>query len=405
VKESIHDLAIFGGKPGFKDNLHVGRPNIGNRERFIQRINDLLDRRWLSNSGPFVQEFEREICRILNVKHCIAVCNGTLALQIAIRATELKGEVIVPSFTFIATAHALEWQGINPIFCDIDQESYNIDPNQVEEKITPRTTGIIGVHLWGRPCDIEPLAKIAKRHNLRLLFDAAHAFGCSYKGRMIGKFGDAEILSFHATKFINSFEGGAVVTNNDDLADKSRVMRNFGFAGFDNVISPGINGKMNEASAAMGLTSLESLEEFISINHRNYKRYQKEIANVPGLKILEYNESEKCNYQHIVFEMDENNTHISRDQMIEILHKENVLARRYFYPGCHRMEPYQSSLSFNESDLTETDKLAKRVISLPTGEAVSTDDISKICQIIRFVVANGKRIKDRLVKENIKLLS
>ncbi|MEI2422502.1 DegT/DnrJ/EryC1/StrS family aminotransferase, partial [Arthrospira platensis SPKY2] len=175
------------------------------------------------------------------------MCNGTIALEILIRATELKGEVIVPSFTFIATAHALQWQEITPVFCDIDPKTHTLDPLAVEKMITPRTSGIIGVHVWGQPCNIEALTEIANQHNLKLVFDASHAFGCSYQGTMIGNFGEAEVFSFHATKFVNTFEGGAVVTNNDELAAKIRLMKNFGFAGFDNVIYIGTNGKMDEA--------------------------------------------------------------------------------------------------------------------------------------------------------------
>ena len=354
-------------------SLYVGRPNIGNRERLLERINDLLDRRWLTNNGQYVQEFEERIADFVGVKHCIATCNGTVALEIAIRALGLTGEVIVPSFTFIATAHALQWQGITPVFCDIDPHTHNIDPNHVRQLITLHTTGIIGVHIWGRPCDTGALAKIVQRQGLKLLFDAAHAFGCSYKGQMIGGFGDAEIFSFHATKILNTFEGGAVVTNDDELATKIRLIKNFGFADYDNVISLGINGKMNEVSAAMGLTGLENFDEFVAINHYNYKKYQQELKDVPGIRFITYDENEKCNYQYIILEAE------NRDRLLEALHAENILARRYFYPGCHRMEPYCSE----DLSLPETERLVLRVLCLPTGTAIDSNDISRVCQIIR----------------------
>jgi len=392
MKKSVEDLAILGGSPAFDVMLHVGRPNIGNRERFLERINDMLDRRWLTNRGPYVQEFEKKIGGLIGVKHCIAMCNGTVALEIAIRATELTGEVIVPSFTFIATAHALQWQGITPVFCDIDANSHNIDPGRVEELITPRTTGIIGVHVWGRPCDVESLAEIARRRNLKLLYDGAHAFGCSHKGRMIGNFGDAEVFSFHATKFFNTFEGGAVVTNNDELAAKIRLMKNFGFAGLDNVIYIGTNGKMNEASAAMGLTVLESLNEIIEVNRRNYQAYRDGLADLPGVQLISYDERERCNFQYIVVEIDEAEAQISRDLLVDILHAENVRARRYFYPGCHRMEPYRSYSPNAGLMLPETERIVKRVLSLPTGTSVDVKDINQICEIIQFVVEHGEEI-------------
>lgn len=392
LKRKLADLAIFGGTPEFKRKLHVGRPNIGNRQRLLDRINDMLDRRWLTNKGPYVQEFEQRLSEYLGVKHCIAVCNATIGLELATRAVGVRGEVIVPSFTFIATAHALQWQEITPVFCDIDLATHNIDPQRIEDMITPRTTGIVGVHVWGRPCDIEALAEIAYDHNLSLIFDAAHALGCSYQGKMVGNFGDAEVFSFHATKFFNTFEGGAITTNDDELAEKIRLMKNFGFAGRDKVIYIGTNGKMNEASAAMGLTGLESLDEFVEVNYRNYKTYQEVFADLPGFKMISYDENEKRNYQYIIFEVDESVTGISRDQLVEILHAENVLARRYFYPGCHEMEPYRSYFPHAGLLLPETEKLTQRVMSLPTGTVIEPEDIQKIGHIIHFVVEHSDEI-------------
>jgi len=398
LQSKIGDLCIFGGEPAFLEKLHVGRPNIGNRERFLKRVNDVLDRRWLTNDGPYVQEFERRIVEITGVKHCIATCNGTSALEIAIRGLGLTGEVIVPSFTFIATAHALQWQGIRPVFCDIDPTSYTIDPSQIEKLITPYTTGIIGVHLWGRVCNIERLNDIAQRNNLKLLYDASHAFSCSYKGCMVSNFGDAEVFSFHATKFINTFEGGAIVTNDDDLASKLRMMRNFGFIGMDKVGHIGINAKLNEVSAAMGITSLESIDEFALVNYRNYTEYRQELSNVPGVNVLTFDEDEETNYQYIVLDIDEAITEISRDNLIEILRCENILARRYFSPGCHNMEPYRSYYQTAKKSMPLTEKIIRRVISLPTGTSVNTEDINKICEIISYVIANGREISNRLIK-------
>lgn len=392
----MEDLAIFGGNPSFNETLHVGRPNIGSREKLLARINDMLDRHWLTNRGPFVSEFEQQVAELLGVKHCIAMCNGTVALEIAVRALGMKGEVIVPSFTFIATAHCLQWQEITPVFCDIDPKTYNISPAKIERLITPRTTGIIGVHVWGTPCDIEALETIAKKHNLSLLFDASHAFNCTYKTNMIGGFGAAEVFSFHATKFFNTFEGGAVVTNDDNLAKKMRLMKNFGFSGMDNVIYIGTNGKMNEVSAAMGLTSLESLEEFIDVNRRNYYAYKKYLADIPGIGLRTYDESENNNYQYIILEVDYSIAGISRDHLINILHAENIRARRYFYPGCHRMEPYRSYYPNAGLVLPETERLSEQVMCLPTGTAVHPEDIQKICHLVRLVVEYGVKISSKL---------
>lgn len=394
--KQISELAVFGGTPAFDDTLHVGRPNVGNREKLLERINEMLDRRWLSNNGPFLLELEHKLAVLLNVKHCIAINNATIALEIAARALGMQGEVIVPSFTFVATAHALQWQGITPVFCDIDPHTHNIDPSKIESLITPRTTGILGVHVWGRACDVETLSVIAQNHRLKLMFDAAHAFACTHRGQMIGGFGDAEVFSFHATKFFNTFEGGAITTNNDDLAGRMRGMRNFGFAGLDNVVGPGTNGKMSEISAAMGLTSLESLGEFIDTNYRNYCAYAAGFEGVPGVHLIQYDPREKNNYQYIVIEVDEKKAGLNRDSLVKILHAENIRARRYFYPGCHQMEPYRSDFPNAGLVLPETEILTRNVLQLPTGTALGEMEIEKICQIIRFVTANAAKIQNRL---------
>jgi dTDP-4-amino-4,6-dideoxygalactose transaminase len=325
------------------------------------------------------------------------MCNGTLALETAVRALELEGEVIVPSFTFIATVHALRWQQITPVFCDVDPRTHNIDVAAIESLITPRTSGIVGVHTWGRPCDIVSLEQIARRHGLGLVFDAAHAFACSHSGRMIGSFGDAEVYSFHATKFVNTFEGGAVVTNNADLAHALRLMRNFGFVDYDRVTRLGINGKMSEVSAAMGLTGLDSLDEFIAVNRRNYEHYRQELDNVPGIKFVTYDEADKHNYQYVVLEVDASGFGVSRDQLMQVLQAENVIARRYFYPGCHQMEPYRPGMAQSALRLPHTEALAQRVMSLPTGTSVGPDAVATICGIIRFVAAHSDEIRSALV--------
>jgi len=237
---------------------------------------------------------------------------------------------------------------------------------------------------------------IARRRNLQLLFDAAHAFGCSYKGKAIGGFGRVEIFSFHATKFLNSFEGGAVLTNDDALAEKMRLMRNFGFRGNDNVIYIGTNGKMTEVCAAMGLTSLESVEEFVETNRCNYHAYRRELDGIPGVTQMSYDGSERTNYQYIVLEVDERESGVSRDELVQVLSAENVLARRYFYPGCHRMEPYRSYFPHAALVLPETEKLCQRVMVLPTGTSVSDQVIMRICQIIRTAVSNAAAVREQL---------
>lgn len=367
--------------PAFPQPIHVGRPNIARPQDFLKLVEGALERRWLSNDGPLVREFEKRVAEFLGVKHCVAINNGTVALEILIKASGLSGEVIVPSWTFIATVHALKWHGITPVFADVDPETHSLDPQSVRSSITERTTGILGVHLWGRPAQVDALQEIADERGLTLIFDAAHAFGASSGDRMVGNFGAAEILSFHATKFFNAIEGGAIVTNDDALAERARLMRNFGFAGEDNVISEGTNGKMTEISAAMGLSNFEGIDDLISTNKRNYEAYVRAVANVSGMRILPIEGGNRNNYQYVVL-LVESGAGINRDELLAVLRKNNVLARRYFWPACHRMEPYRTLDPQAGETLPVTERLADQVIVLPTGTAVGETEIGVITDII-----------------------
>lgn len=384
---STSDLALFGAPAAFPEPLHVGRPNIGDREKFLNYVDEILDRRWFTNNGPLVCEFERQVADYLGARHCVAMCNGTVALEIAIRAVGLKGEVIVPSFTFIATAHALQWQEITPVFADINPCTHNLDPLAVRSMITPRTTGIIGVHVWGRPCPVYELQSIADEFGLHLMFDAAHAFGCRYNGRAIGGFGKCEVFSFHATKFFNTFEGGAVVTNDDELAEKLRLMRNFGFSGYDKVVYQGTNGKMAEVCAAMGLAGLNNISEIVSRNLSNYERYKYNLSGIRGLNMINYDELSSPNYQYVVIEID-HDFKTSRDSVVAVLHAENVIARKYFWPCCHRMYPYNEYYPWAGEFLAFSELLADKIVVLPTGTSTSSGEIDQICEIIKFVGKN-----------------
>lgn len=391
VKNRIEDLALFGGPPAFAEPLHVGRPNIGDRERFLRRVRRILDSGRLTNDGPMVHEFEEALACFLRVKHCVATCNGTVAIQIAARAAEISGEVILPAFTFVATAHALDWIGIKPVFCDVDADSLTLDPRRVEELVTSRTGAILGVHLWGRSCRVVELEEIGQRRNVRVLFDAAQALGCTAGGTRLGCFGDAEVFSFHSTKICNSFEGGAIATDDDILAARARRLRNFGFDGRGDVAGPGTNGKMSEIAAAMGLTSLESWDEFASKNRVNTDWYRRELAGVPGLRLLSGPQNEESNYHSVVVEVRED-CPIDRDNLRRVLHAERILARRYFWPGCHKREPYRSREPDLESRLPITEAVARRVLSFPTGTAVGPEDIRLIADVVRFAVSRGHEI-------------
>jgi dTDP-4-amino-4,6-dideoxygalactose transaminase len=393
MKTETVPLAILGAKPTFETPLHVGRPNIGDRAAFQRRVDGMFERRWLTNNGPLVQEFESRLREQAAVKNAIAFCNATVALEVLGRAAKLTGEVIVPGFTFVASAHAFDWLGLSPVFCDVDADSHTIDVSRIEDLITPATSAIVATHVWGQPCAVEELEKLAVKYRIKLFFDAAHAFGCSLNGRPIGGFGDAEVFSFHATKFVNCFEGGAVVTNDDELARELRLMRNFGFAGIDNVVRRGTNAKMPEVCAAMGLTSLDAMIDIVSCNKRNYDIYQQALAGLPGLSVFQYNPNEQNNYQYIVTRVGPA-APLNRDDVAAVLEAENVLVRKYFFPGVHRMAPYNARPL--PTNLPVTERLCSEVMALPNGTAVTEADVLAVARIIRLAFDNAEVVRAQL---------
>ncbi len=392
-KSTLRDLAVAGGPVAFEEPLHVGRPNIGSRHMLMERINSILDSGWLTNGGGHVEQFESRIRQRLGVKHAIAVCNGTVALTVAMKAMRLHGEVIVPSFNFIAGAHAASWLGLKPIFCDVGATTHNLDPVSAERVVSRNTVAILATHLWGRTCDVESIQDIALRYDLKVIYDASHAFSCSHAGTMVGNFGDAEVFSFHATKFINTFEGGAITTNNDRLAERLRLMRNFGFEGPDSVVGLGINGKMSEISAAMGATSMDSIDHFITVNRQNHAAYGAGVATIDGVSLLPFDDRERNNYQYVVLVIDEHLAGLTRDELVMVLQAEGILARRYFSPGNHRMEPYASQMIDSAMRLSVTEDLANTVLCLPNGTSVSMQDVSRVCDVIRLATINADVVR------------
>ncbi len=375
--------ATLGEGPAFVQPVVVGRPWLPDRERILGLVGDVLDSGRLSNGGPSVVELERRIAELHQVRHCVATCNGTLALELALRAAQLTGEVVVPSFTFVATAHAVSRAGLVPVFADVDPLTHNLDPAAAERVITARTSAILGVHLWGRPCDVEGLTAVADRYGLQVLFDAAHAFGCSHRGRMVGGFGRAEAFSFHATKFFHTIEGGAVMTDDDDIAESARRQRNFGFGeSLDSEIVGG-NAKLNEISAAVGLSQLDGLDELAAVNRSRYELYRSEMQSVRGIHVVEYPALELSNYHYVSIEVDAREAGVDRDDLLDILLAENVIARPYFSPPCHLAAVYSEGPM---QGLGETERLARRTLALPTGPALSLGDVRTVCDLIRSAV-------------------
>jgi dTDP-4-amino-4,6-dideoxygalactose transaminase len=355
-----------------KEAYHVGRPNMPDKEKVLAKFAQVLDNQWLTNMGPLSLELEDRIAYMLGVKHCICVCNATIGLKLVQRALNLKGEVIIPSFTFIATAHTLRWQRIDPVFCDVRMEDHLIDPTKIEELITPRTSAIMAVPIWGQPCDYKTLQAIADKYSLKLIFDSAHAFGCKLEDKYLGGFGDAEVFSFHATKVFSTGEGGAITTNSDELAVKLRSMRNFGFEKKDTVINIGTNAKMSEFAAAYGLVHLDELDSIIDQNKKIHQAYLQEFSTFKELKVLDYTFSGKCNYQYVVIQVASE----IRDQLVDYFQHLGVLIRRYFHPGCHHMEPYASDEQYKDLHLSNSDKISSKVLVFPTGTQVTPSIIN-----------------------------
>jgi dTDP-4-amino-4,6-dideoxygalactose transaminase len=390
----IGDLAVLGGRPTFEDAVHVGRPNVGDRDRLMQRIEAMLDRQWFSNDGPLVAELEQAFAAHHGVSGAVAVCNATLGLQLLARALDLSGEILMPSFTFIATAHSMMWQGARPEFVDIGLDDHNLDPAAVEDAIGDRTGAILGVHIWGRQCDVTRLQAIADAHGVPLLLDAAHALGVTGPAGPVGSGGAAEVLSLHATKFVNSFEGGIVLSDDAGLLDEVRSLRNFGFADLDLVTAIGTNAKMPEVCAAMGLTSLEAAPTFAEANRVNFETYAEHLDGVPGLRMLPAPDVGTWNHQYVVVEVDEATTGISRDQIADALWAENVLARRYFHPGCHRHPPYRT---FERPwRLPNTDRVCERVLVLPTGTANPPETCRTVADLVVHVATGGRALSERI---------
>ena len=385
--------AIIGGNAAFEHPRVVGRPNMPDRRNFLERIDRMYSSGWLSNYGPMVQEFEELVAGVANAKHCIATCNGTVALELTAAATNMVGEVIVPAFTFVATVHSLWRQGIKPVFCDIDPVTHCLDPKSVEAAVTDQTTGILGVTLWGNRVEEETLREIADQHGLSFVLDSAHSFGCDLGRCGARGLSHAETFSFHATKCIHSIEGGAIVTNDDELAQKLRLMVNFGFEQEDTVVFLGTNGKMTEASAAMGITSIETIERIFDHNLRNTRRYAQALGGEFGITIHERVDNERHNNQYVVAEIDSSVAGLTRDELVGALRFENIVARRYFHPGCHRMEPYKSMSPWMSTTLPVTEAVSERVFLLPNGLAVSEDDVSRITERISAILANAKTVR------------
>lgn len=362
----------------------VGVPNVVAIEEVLAGIRLALEQNQLTNNGPRIKEFEAALASYLGTKEFITVNNATNGLMAVAKALDLgvdpaKRHIILPSFTFCATVNAMVWMGLIPVFCDIDPNTYQLDRDQVRKLISPNVCAILGVHVYGLTADLDALQEIATGAGIPLFFDAAHAFGASFKSKKIGNYGCCEVFSFHATKAFNTFEGGGVATNDSRLADRLRKLNNFGFVGYDNIGDIGINSKMSEINAIQGLVMLKHYNSIVEHNKRNYDVYRGILGATRNIKFLDHQEG--SNFHYIVIELESPEL---RDRLVDTMLEHNVTLRKYFSPGVHKMTPYQAG--FKSVELPNTDFAADRVICLPSGLHVSDADAHRIAIAINEIL-------------------
>lgn len=362
--------------------IYVTQPSLPDLEDFIPYLREIWDNKILTNNGPFHKQLEKELADFLGVPYISLFANGTLALVTALQALRITGEVITTPYSFVATTHSLWWNNIKPVFVDIEPEFGNLNPEKIEAAINPKTTAIMPVHVYGNPCYVERIQEIADIYGLRLIYDAAHAFGVKYKGGSILNYGDLSILSFHATKVFNTFEGGAIISH--DSATKQRIdfLKNFGFAGETTVVAPGINSKMNEVQAAMGLLQLKSFYENIEKRKVVASRYREVLQEVNGISMLPEPKDTVSNYAYFPIFVDEKEYGMSRDALYEKMKMNNIFGRRYFYPLISEFSMYKGLDSAKPENLLVAEKMAKQVICLPIYPSLDIFQVQEIIKII-----------------------
>ncbi|AGS38797.1 DegT/DnrJ/EryC1/StrS family aminotransferase [Cycloclasticus zancles] len=376
------NFALYGGPAAFDKPLPVGQLYFPSWERYEVEMRGIFERRYYTNQGPLVQKLEERLQDFLGVKHVICVTNATIGLMMAVEVLELSGKVILPSFTFIASAQSLSWTGVEPVFCDVDPGTHQLAIEKLDSLIDKHVSAIMGVNLWGGACDPERLEHYAKDRGLKLYFDSAHAFGCETDGKKIGGFGSLEVFSFHATKVLSATEGGCISTNDGMLAARLRNIRSSYGAGKSVPVVKTSNGRMSEAQAAIALMSFEDFPQNQQNNEGLFRMYDEGLRRTPGIKLVKPAGVTFSNYQYVVCEVDESIFGLSRDSLIKILKAENVNARRYFYPGAHRSIEYQNKLSSYQDSLPVTDHLCASCIQLPIGAMVDSNAVEVISEII-----------------------
>ena len=365
-----------------KDIIYVTQPTLPPLDDFIPYLEKIWNNKILTNNGPFHKQLETELCNYLGVKYISLFCNGTIALITALQALRITGEVITTPYSFVASTHALWWNNIKPVFVDIEPDFFTLDPAKIEAAITPNTTAILPVHVYGNPCKMEEIQKIANTYGLKVIYDACHTFGVTQDNIPVLNFGDLSVMSFHATKVYNTFEGGAIVCHDANMKQRIDNLKNFGFAGETTVVAPGINAKMNEVQAAMGLLQLKNINIAIAKRKQIAEQYRSELEGIEGLKLLNDIKCVKHCYSYFPILIDKKKYGKTRDQVYEILKKQNIFGRRYFYPLISQFPTYRGLESARPGNLTIAEKITEEVICLPIYPELDVKDVIEICKII-----------------------
>lgn len=369
--------------PKFSETIYVTRPLLPPLERLSTKLQDVWDAQWLTNNGMEHQNLEKMLMEYLKVPYLSLFNNGTIALIVACQSLRVSGDVITTPFTFPATPHVLTWNNIRPIFCDIDPHTMTIDADKIESMITPQTTAILGVHVFGTPCNVEKIQEIANRYGLKVIYDGAHAFQAEIDGRGIGQFGDITMYSFHATKLFHTLEGGALAVKDPHLKDRIDLLKNFGIKNEEEVVMPGINGKMNEIQAIVGQLVLEMVDEERDKRRVLRDTYLRCLEDVDGISLMGDIPGVKNSFQYLVIRIDEKKFGKSRDHVYHELKKYNVVTRKYFYPLCSEYTCYRQLPSSVASNLPVAHKVVEEVLALPFYGRLTPDDVEHICTIIK----------------------
>ena len=371
-----------------KNPIYVTQPALPPLDEFIESLKQIWDNKILTNNGPFHQQFEQALAEYLGVKYISVFTNGTLALMTALQVLRITGEVITTPFSFVATTHSLWWNNIKPVFADIESDYFNLDPEKVEAAITPQTTAIMPVHVYGNPCNVEHFQQIADTYGLKLIYDAAHAFGVKIDGNSVLNYGDLSILSFHATKVFNTVEGGAIISPDAKTKQRIDYLKNFGFADETTVIAPGINAKMNEIQAAYGLLQLKYADNCISKRKYIASIYRDQLKRVNGISYLEDIQGVDHSYSYFPIFVEKEKFGLSRDELYEKLKEHNIFGRRYFYPLISQFPTYRGLSSSKPENLPVATKVAEQVICLPIYPNLEVESLTKIVSIIKLAGQN-----------------